>query len=201
MTIDWLRPVAWSWADTGDDAVDVDLEGDLDLGHALGSGRDLGELELGQALVVGGHVALALEHVHLDPGLVVGDGREHAALAGGDRAVALDERREGAVLGLDAQGVRSDVEEDEVLDLAGDDAGLDGRAHGDAFVGVDRAVRLLAEDLAHHLRDLGGPGLPADEQHLVDLLGPQARRRRGSARRARSCARSGRRSATRTSGG
>ena len=76
----------------GHDAVDVDLEGDLDLRHALGRGRDVGELELGQALVVGGHVALALQDVHLDLGLVVGDGGEHAALAGGDRAVALDER-------------------------------------------------------------------------------------------------------------
>ena len=170
----------------GDDAVDVDLEGDLELRHALGRLRDVGELELGQALVVGGHVALALQDVDLDLGLVVGDGGEHAALAGGDRAVALDERGERAVLGLDAEGVRGDVEEHELLDLARDDPGLDGRAHGDALVGVDRAVGLLAEDLAHDLADLGGAGLPAHQQHLVDLLGLAGRRRRGSGGRARS---------------
>ena len=66
--------------------------------------------------------------------------------------------------------VRRDVEQHQVLDLALDDAGLDGGAHRDALVGVDRAVRLLAEDLAHDLRHLRRAGLAADEQHLVDLL-------------------------------
>src|SRR5207249_2407820 len=83
---------------------------DLDLGHALGGGRDVGQLELGQALVVGGHVALALEGVDLHLGLVVGHGGEDPALAGGDGAVALDERGERAVPRLDAEGVGRDVE-------------------------------------------------------------------------------------------
>ena len=98
-----------------------------------------------------------------------------AALAGRDRAVALDQRREGAVLGLDAQRVRRDVEQHQVLDLAGQDAGLDRRAHRDALVGVHRAVGLAAEHPAHDLGDLRRAGLAADEQDLVDLLRPQAR--------------------------
>ena len=53
-----------------------------------------------------------------------------------------------------------------------------------ALVGVDRAVGLLAEDLAHDLRDLGGAGLAAHEQDLVDLVRRAGRRRRGSAGRA-----------------
>ena len=46
-----------------DDAVGVDAERHLDLGHAARRGRDAGELEAREAAVVGGHLALALEHV------------------------------------------------------------------------------------------------------------------------------------------
>src|SRR5215218_10482676 len=43
-----------------DDAVGVDVEGDLDLGHAPGRGRDADQLEVAQQLVAVGHLALAL---------------------------------------------------------------------------------------------------------------------------------------------
>ena len=154
MTVDWLRPGGLVLRGHGHDAVGVDLERDLDLRHTLGRGRDVGQLEPRQALVVRGHVGLALQDVELDLGLVVGDGGEDAALARGDRAVALDDRRERAVLGLDTHRVRGDVEEDEVLDLAGQDAGLDGGAHGDPLVGVHRAVGLALEDAPD---DVGDP--------------------------------------------
>jgi hypothetical protein len=48
-------------------------------GHAARRRRDADELELAQGLVVAGHLALALEHVHLDRRLVVVGRREDLA--------------------------------------------------------------------------------------------------------------------------
>ena len=49
-----------------------------------------------------------------------------------------------AALRLDAQRERRDVEQQHVLDVAAEDAGLDRRADRDDLVGVDALVRLLA---------------------------------------------------------
>ena len=67
--------------------------------------------------------------------------------AGRDGGVALDELGHDAALGLDAERQRRDVEEQDVLDLALEHAGLDGGADGDDLVGVDALVRLLAGEL------------------------------------------------------
>ena len=68
--------VPLSLAPTVDDAVGVDVEGDLDLRHAARGGRDVLEVELAEHLVVGRHFALALEHPDRHRGLVVLGGRE-----------------------------------------------------------------------------------------------------------------------------
>ncbi len=61
------------------------------------------------------------------------------------------------------------VEQQHVLDVALEHAGLDRRADRDHFVGVDALMGLLAEELLHHLLDLGHAGHAADQDHLVDL--------------------------------
>ena len=60
-----------------DDAVSVDVEGDLDLWDAAGGRGDADQLELAEEFVVGGHLTLALEDLDLHLGLTVGSGREH----------------------------------------------------------------------------------------------------------------------------
>ena len=64
------RPVALVLGRHVDDAVGVDVKGDLDLRHAARGGRDADELELAQQLVVGRHLALALEDLDADLRLV-----------------------------------------------------------------------------------------------------------------------------------
>merc|ERR1719231_1931142 len=59
-----------------EDAVGVDVEGDLDLRLAARHGRDALEVELAEQVVVLGHLALALEDLDADAGLVVGVGGE-----------------------------------------------------------------------------------------------------------------------------
>jgi hypothetical protein len=75
-----------------------------------------------------GHLALALQDVDLDGGLVVRGGGEDLALLGRDGGVAVDELGEHAAQGLDAQGQRGDVQQQQALDVAAQHAALDGRA-------------------------------------------------------------------------
>ena len=86
---------------------------------------------------------LALAHMHLHLGLVVLGRREDLGLAGRDGRVALDQLGEHTALRLDARRERSDVEQEHVLDLALEDAALDGRADGDDLVRVHALVRVL----------------------------------------------------------
>ena len=110
----------------------------------------------------------------LDLALVVGGRREHAAPPAGHRGAALDHLHERPAARLDAERERRHVEQDDLLDVAAQDAGLDRRAERHDLVRVDLAVRLAAEDLAHHPLHQRRAGLPADEQHVGDVAGADA---------------------------
>src|SRR6202165_34634 len=127
------------------------------------------------AAIYGRHFALALEHADGDGVLVVLGGREHLALLGRDRGVAIDDAGEHATQRLDAERQRGYVEQQHVLDVTLQHAGLDGRADGDDFVGVDALVRLLAEELLHHFLNLRHAGHAADQHHFADFAGGEAR--------------------------
>ncbi len=153
------------------DAVRIDREGDFDLRHAARCRRDSDQLEAPEGTVLGGDLALALENVHFDRVLVVDHGGEDLRVLRGDGGVALDEPDEQAAVGLDAERQRGDVEQDQVLDVAADDAALDGGADRHHLVGVDVAVRRAPEDALDRLPDQRRAGLPAHQQDLVDVLG------------------------------
>jgi hypothetical protein len=91
--------------------------------------------------------------------------------------VVLRSMRPGghAAQGLDPERERRDVEQQQVLDVAREHAGLDGRAHRHHLVGVHALVRLLAEVVLHQLLDLGDARAAAHQHHLVDVLGLHAR--------------------------
>ena len=152
------------------DSVGVDVEGDLDLRDAARGRRDAGQLEGAEHLVVPGELTLALEDLDRDGGLVVLGGREDLGGLGRDGRIALDELGHHAALGLDAEGERGDVHEQDVLALALDDRGLESGADGDDLVRVHGLVGLLAagellDDLGHR----GHAGRAADEHHVVDV--------------------------------
>ena len=119
-----------------DDAVGVDVEGYLDLGDAAGCGGDPIQAEHAHRLVVLGEFPFALEDVDLNRGLAVGCGREDLALLGGDGGVALDDLGEDAAEGLQAEGQGGNVQQQQALDLAAQDAALDRGADRDAFIRV-----------------------------------------------------------------
>ena len=76
-----------------DDAVRVDVEGDLNLRDTTGHRRDTGELELAEDIVDLRARVLTLVELDEDTGLVVVVCREDLGLLRRDRRIALDERR------------------------------------------------------------------------------------------------------------
>merc|ERR1719263_1304516 len=171
-----LLLLACGLLDGGDveDAVGVNVEGDIDLGLATGHGGDTVEIELSEDVVVPGHGALSLEDLDEDAGLVVGVGGEGLGLLGGDGGVALDEGGHDTSRGLEAEGEGGDIEEEELGELlglvgTGEDGGLDGGAEGDGLVGVDGLARLLSvEEVGEEALDLGDAGGSSDEDDLID---------------------------------
>ena len=83
-------------------------------------------------------------------------------------------RRHHAALRLDPERQRSDVEEQNVLDLALQHAALDRGADCDDLVRVDALVRLLADQLLHLRLHRRHAGHAADEHDVVDLRGVEA---------------------------
>ena len=121
------------------------------------------------------HLAFALEHIDGHGGLIVLGGREHLALLGRDRRVAVDQPGEHAAQRLDAERERGHVEQQHVLHVALEHAGLHGRADRHHFVGVDALMRLLAEELLDDFLHLRHAGHAADQHHFVDLARRHAR--------------------------
>ena len=89
----------------------------------------------------------------------------------GNRGVALDQAGEDAAQRLQAERERGHIEQQHVLDVALQHAGLDRGADGDDLVGIDTLVRLLAEDLLHDFLDLRHAGHAADQHDLADIRG------------------------------
>ena len=83
------------------------------------------------------------------------------------RSISL---RHHAALGLDAEGERGHVEQEHVLDVAGEHAHLDGGAHGHDLVRIDTAMRVLACHSLDLLLHRGHAGHAAHEHHVVDAL-------------------------------
>src|SRR5665213_3606112 len=168
MVIDCSLPVARSLADTCTMPL-ASMSKVTSIRHATGGGGQVDQLELAQGLVVHRHLALALEHVDLDRGLVVVGGGEHLAPLGRDGGVALDEAVHDRTLGFDAQRQRGHIEEQDVLDLALQHAGLDGGTDGHHLVRVDALVGLLAGQRLDQVLDRRDAGRSADEDHEVDV--------------------------------
>mmetsp|Transcript_22934 Transcript_22934/g.68709 ORF Transcript_22934/g.68709 Transcript_22934/m.68709 type:complete len:257 (-) Transcript_22934:1195-1965(-) len=155
----------------GEDAVDVNLEGHLDLGDARRRRRDALKPEGLELLVVRRQRPLALQHDHLDRVLRVLGRREEPGPLGRDGSVALDDRREDSTVGLDTQRQWCDIDEHDVLSLPHNHGRLDGRADGNDLVGVDSVVHRLElrqlPDQHLHRRDAARA---ADEHNLGHVL-------------------------------
>ena len=167
-----------------DHAVDVDIKGDLDLRLGGETAPDAVELELAQALVVAGKVALTLQHVDLHAGLHGACRGKDLALAGGDHAVAGDQRGGHAAQRLNGEGQRGHIHQHQTLcggtgstsQLAAalQQTALHGGTHGHALVRVQAVAGLAAQQLPHLALHGGHAGAAAHQQHLAQLAGGDA---------------------------
>ena len=157
------------------DAVGVDVERDLDLRHAARSRRDARELKLADGAIVHGQFALALQHMNFDRRLIIVGGGKRLRLLGRDGRVARDEHRHHATKRFDTKRERRDVEQQDVLLLAGEHRALNGGADGHDFVRIDALVGLLAEELLHDLLNFRNARRTAHEDDLVDFTWLHAR--------------------------
>ena len=98
------------------DTVGIDVEGDFDTRYSTGSSRDTCQFETAEGLVVSSHFTFALEDVDVNGRLVIDSRREDLAAGCRDGRVAVDDLGEDAAEGFNAQGKRSDIEEQDVFD-------------------------------------------------------------------------------------
>ena len=73
------------------DAVGVDVEGDLDLRHTARGRWYAFQVELSEALVAGGNIALALQHMDRHRRLIVVGGGKHLLCLGRNGGVLLNQ--------------------------------------------------------------------------------------------------------------
>ena len=150
-------------------AVGINIECDLNLRNAAGSGRNAVQIEAAQRGVAGGHFTLALQDMNLHRGLPVGGRGINLTLFDRDGGVPVDDAVENAAQRFDAQRQRRDIQQQQILDIAAQHTALNGGADSHTLIGVDALEGLFADELLHgilHGRDTGGT---AHQQDLIDL--------------------------------
>mmetsp|Transcript_30534 Transcript_30534/g.65782 ORF Transcript_30534/g.65782 Transcript_30534/m.65782 type:complete len:637 (+) Transcript_30534:186-2096(+) len=156
------------------DAVGVQIEGDLDLGDASGSRRNAIQVELAQQAVVLGHGALALEDLDGHCSLVVSIGGEDLSLLAGDGRISVDQLRHDTASRFQAQRQGRHIHQNDVLQVRGSLTREQGCLHsstiGDSLVRIDRAAGLLVEVGLDDLLDLRDSGGAPDEDHLANIF-------------------------------
>mmetsp|Transcript_19855 Transcript_19855/g.51997 ORF Transcript_19855/g.51997 Transcript_19855/m.51997 type:complete len:790 (+) Transcript_19855:96-2465(+) len=156
------------------DAVGINVEGHLDLRHAAGRGRHAIKAEGAEDFVILGELALTLENDDLHGGLRIHGRRKHLLLLRGDSGVPRDEDGSHAAKSLHTHRKRTDIEQDDILHIARENASLDRGTNSDDLVGVHTLVGLLAVDeLLGERLDGRDPGGATDEHDLVDVRGAQ----------------------------
>ena len=172
-----------------DDAVCVDVEGHLNLGHARRRPADAVQPEGPEPLVVPDKSPLPLIDVDVHRRLERRRGCEYLAVPGRYCRVPLDQPRGDAADRLDRERERRDVEEHHRGSLGArrkcpaELSALDCCPHRDALVRVDVAARLLAEHGSHLVDDDRHTGRTPDQQDPVYIGGGQARVHEGRADR------------------
>jgi len=159
-----------------ENAVDIDLEDNLEDGLASLHGRNGSKSEFTQECVVLTVDTLTLVNRELNGLLVVSNGGEGPLLDCRNGLATRNNRGEDVALHSDTKGKRDDVQEEEVRGisrsgLAGKDTSLDGGTVGNGFIWVNAFLELLAvKKLAEELLDAGDTGRATNKDDLVNLV-------------------------------
>ena len=129
-------------------AVGVHGELHLQLGNAGGHGRQALQFEAADAAAVGHHLALALQHMDHDAGLVVHRGGEGFGGAGGNAGVLHDQLGHRAAAGFHAKAERNHVKQ-QVAATTHENVRLHRGAQRHHLIGVQRGVGRKARQRGH----------------------------------------------------
>ena len=156
------------------DIVGIDVERNFDWGNTAGSRGDTGEPQISKELIVLGTGVLTLVNPDEYARLVIDVGGEDLRLLGGNSSVSLDESSHDTTAGLDPEGVRSNIEQEQVLYflgcVTGENAGLDGSTVSDGLIRADTPVGLLSvEKVGDELDDIRDTGGITNQDNLMDV--------------------------------
>jgi len=156
------------------DAVFIDLEGDLNLGSATRSWGDSVKVELTEVVVVLDKGTLTFEDGNGDSSLLVLVSSESLGLLGGNDGTTFDNLRHNTTNGLNSEGKGSDINEEDILSLivslASENTSLDGSTISDSLIGVNTTVGFFSiEEVLHELLNLGDTGGTTDKYDFINL--------------------------------
>ena len=123
---------------------------------AARSGGKTDELEVTQKFIILDEFSFTLEDFDFDGGLAIGSSGENLGFLGGYGGVAADEASEDAAEGFDTQGEGSNIEEEDIGNVAGQDGSLNGGTDGNGFIGIDRFGRIPLEESLDGFNDPRG---------------------------------------------
>src|SRR2546422_1544485 len=150
------------------DAVGVDEKFHFDARQAGGRRRNL-QRETSERTAISREFAFALQDVDVNAGLIVDAGSIEFLRARGNGGIARDNFCDGAAVGLDAEGERSDIEQEHGFYALVEDVGLDSGAERDDFVGIQFDVRFTVEKLLDGAADERRARGAADEDDFIDV--------------------------------
>ena len=150
-------------------AVSINVKSNFYLRHAPRRRRQTVQNKPAQSFIVGGHRALALQHMNLYLRLAVGRGGKCLGFSRGYGGVFAYQHRHHAAQRFQTERQGSHIQQQHVFDIALQNSGLHRRAQSHHFVGVDVFVRLFAEKFFDGFLYSRHPGLPAHQNNLVDV--------------------------------
>src|SRR5207249_4433110 len=127
--------------------------------------------ETSERTAISREFAFALQDVDVNAGLIVDAGSIEFLRARGNGGIARDNFCDGAAVGLDAEGERSDIEQEHGSYALVEDVGLDSGAERDDFVGIQFDVRFTVEKLLDGAADEGRARGAANEDDFVHVGG------------------------------
>ncbi len=158
-----------------DNAVRIDIKGDLNLRYASRCRRNIGQFETAKSFVVRSHGPFALEHMDIHRRLIVCRSGENLCFLGRNGGVSLNHRSEYAAQCFNAEGQWRHIEKKHILHFPFQHARLNSRAHRDRFIRVDSFVRLFPKFIPNERLYCRNAGGATHEKDLFNIRGRNAR--------------------------
>ncbi|OZJ05264.1 hypothetical protein BZG36_01971 [Bifiguratus adelaidae] len=126
-------------------------------------------VELTEQLVVPDKFTFTLEDLDLNLSLAISSSGKHLRLLGGNGSVAVDQSGEDTSEGLNTQGKRGNIQQENVSYGTSEDTTLNSSANCNSLIGVHTFTRLATKDRLDSFDDLGHTGHTSDQNNVSDL--------------------------------